>query len=828
MATGAFDCDQSNNNNSSSNNAKGHPLQAMNEQFLPNEDPIEQHFNYNPLYTGLQLDHDHEYVNGHDGNEDKSAVRLNNSKQHDNDVVHQHRLIENNISNGTINQALSLMQVCDNHNVLENLYNSYNDNGAAANRNVRENASNSSNNRPGGTNNNENSNNKQHCQTLDQFLNQQQQRRQHSQNIDQRSKLKFSRTCNQIQKEPSSSNSNDDQRLQHHYNQPEQQQQEGFSSLGIFNNNGQYNAELDNQVNDIVSNLQCQSNNSARPPRQKSMIDQQQDVVCDGIRLQQQQTQKQFVDTGTTDMNTMATSSVNLNNDAEQFQGQGHQQQFFVASGVDNSEEPMFADYQSNRVTLGISDDLHNMNVINCDNETLEEQINMLSNEDFMTTPHGDQIDYHGFASNDQFLNMLFSGAGCTNSTTAQTNGNSANNINGSLNIQTTNATSKISRCNIASISPNQLQKQQEPPVVVSLSTTTQQSQVSQNSKEERIGPKARESKNQSSKEQSKKLSKTSKRKDKSSQLCQAPAGTVSSGGGKSTNKYGKKGSSQTKTSLLSQPPGANPSTTINDIDNGSEFKIATANTNKRLMPKKTGNAARNLHNNINPIRRDMYANNSCITSPTSTSNTSNSSVVSPNANQFEHESSYKLQLDNLRKKLKMDVVPVSSKSLVDPNSSSIQANSAISLIATTTSNHHQNQTQQQQLQDTTSGGYHPQHHIQHHHQIPIQVLVRGGVNSQNLVPTNCSTAKIRSSQSNLVQNNNDNIINKQSPIGNNNNSTTYVIAKPIEGQPLDPNHGSTIYVSTSSGLMQVATQQHHRQAPITPIASVVQSHPYL
>lgn len=824
VATGAFDCDQNDGNGNNNNNGKGEALQTINDQFMPNEDSIEQHFNYNPLYTGLQLDHDHEYVDGHN-NEDKSTDRLNSSKQHSNDVVHQHRLIENSDS-GTINQAISLMQACDTQNVLEDLYSSYqhsSSDNTAANRNVRVQAGTGSNNRSGGTNNNSANNNKQHCQSLE-YMNIQQQRRQqqqqqHSQNLDQRSKLRLTRACNQIQKEPNGNN--DEHRLQQHYNQQEQQQQVVFPSLGAFNgnNNGQYDTVLGSQVG---NNLQCQTDESARQQRQKIMIDkeqQQQDLVCDNIGLQQQQQQqgqKRFVDTGTTHISGMASNRVNMNTDSERFQAQGQQQQqqpqqqqqqYFVATG-DNSEEPMFTEYQNNnRMALGISDDMHNMNhVISCDNETLEEQINMLSNEDFMSTSHGDQIDYHGFASNDQFLNMLFSGAGNTGNTGPQNNGTLANNSNLlTSNVQSTSAINKGGR---SIVSPNQLQKQQESPAAVS----AQHSQVSQDMKEG--GSELKSRANQkiiSSKDQTKKLSKTNKKKDKVSQPSQAGAETVSSDEGKGSSKYSKKSGSKRKISSSQQPSTNQPAATVlnNNNNNESEFKIATANTNKRLMPKKTTNAERNSYSNINNhLRRDAYANNSCLTSPTSTSNTSNSSVVSPNANQLDHENSYKLQLDNLRKKLKMDVVPVSSsQSMVDPSSSMLQTSSAVSLIATSASDHLtvdiQNQNQQQQ--DTGGGVYHPQHHIQHHHQVPIQVIVRDGNSNQNLVSTNCNIATIRSSQSNLVQNNNNTVIHKQSPMGSSNNST-YVIAKPIEGQTLDTNHGGTIYLSTSSGLVQVAT----------------------
>lgn len=855
--TGVFDCDHSSTNeNAYSSNGdpdnlqeeSSQPQPQLDERFVTNEDSIERHFNYNPLYTGLHLAQEHEYPNDNVCNhEDKNGKGLGNLDEQQ--LHQQNRLIEshgissvsgksnnnNSVHNNNNNNAGN-MQSCDTHNVLEDLHNCHNlhestsrtSNGLHTQRGAKEH-------RPGravsdhvgGVSDENRVSNKQqqHCQSLE-FAQHPQRRQQHSQGVDHRSRPN-SKTLHTDEAEEQNNQVNNQPAECDTRNVLHQHQQVSQTSHTLATATPIYGSVQYEQMTSEMANNQCQTNNSARQRRRS-------------VSEQGQQNQPQ-------------DTSGNTNSSQQQ-----QQQQFLIASGVEGSEE-MFSEFQNNSMPLGITEELQQLNhTINCDNETLEEQINMLSNEDFMSSSHVDQMDYHNFTSNDQFLNMLFSGANnqltCTQSSSSTTNGlqqqPNGNLVNGSGLIHLAgsgpnkvNDGGNMGTLNSTSIDHTQKRQQDQSDNV---SSSLQQQfashlqDVSQNKSQV---------KNVATNRQTAIKKSTRNRKS----TLKSPSGNRLAGcnvDAKNPVKSNKKTSSKTKggpanRSELMQSPidQVNASDHNNNNNNNDCVRITTANTNKRLMPKKTTAIPReHPHHNSVALRRETYVNNSCVTSPTSTSNTSNSSTLSPssanNTNQLaEHENSYKVQLDKLRKKLKMDVAPtvVSSQSPPpqtmgrSPSQSLHHQNSTISLIPPATADH----LMADQFQDVST--YEQQQHQLQRHQMPIQVLVRNDTtncNSSNLQvqATNSDLARFRSNQQQTLSSQsqiNDTLhVHKQSPMGAaNNNPSTYVLAKPLQTQPLDACNqagtgGGTIYLSTSSGLMQVTTQAQHHQMQQTGVSA--------
>lgn len=771
-------------------------LNLIDEKFVTNEDSIEQNFNYNPLYTGLHLNHDHGYTtdNGHN-HEDTNSEGLSSSTQQ----RQQHnRLIESNNNN---NNNAANMQSCDTHNVLEDLFNYHNSDRTTSRTSDGHQQNGKGQQQPGGSNNDQmdeasdenNVNNKQqqHCQSLE-FAQHQQRRQQHSHNIDHsESKLPQANTRIEEQNNQQVDCTSRNLLLQH----PQQQ----IVSFASTPNTQMYGSAQYNQVTSELQ-AQCQTSNSARQ-RRRNMIEQQQDGACNNVSSQQRP--------------------------------------YMLATGVDASEE-IFSDYQNGRVSLGMSEELQQLNhSINCDNESIEEQINMLSNEDFMGSTNVDQMDYNNFASNDQFLNMLFSGP--NNQLNCTPINTSSNNLQQQLNGQLSNGSGAKQQThnliqtpgtgsnktpdgcmqNSSSINPSHKQQQDRSALAQTSQRSSNQSQdTNQNKSQSQV-------KNISSKQTKAKNTPKNRKNVSNASASNKGFACNETSDPKNSTKHNKKSSSRNKSGSTNRPQQQQNAsgTQVNSLtyssgnnESDTELRITTSNTNKRLMPKKTASNPRSCsYNNLTALRRDTYVNSSCVTSPTSTSNTSNSSILSPtssnNTNQLaEHENSYKVQLDNLRKKLKMDVAPavVSSQASQVMDKNRQQLSSPVTLIAPQTSDISANQ-----IQDVNT------YHSQQRHQMPVQVLVRNDAicNNQSLQvqTTNCSLTRFRSTQQQSLSNQTHTTdtlhIHKQSPMGaaTNNNSPTYVIAKP---EPPDTNQGcnggGTIYLSTSSGLMQVTQAQHN------------------
>lgn len=318
-------------------------------------------------------------------------------------------------------------------------------------------------------------------------------------------------------------------------------------------------------------------------------------------------------------MNNSGNQS-SLNQQMSNFQ----QQQFTLTSNSSNqldhlAEEcnGLFVEYQTNRINpLGGLEELNSLNVTNCvDSETLEEQINMLSSgsnhhhhrdeveDDDCFINNDDLQDFVIGNTNDNFLNMLF-----------MTNSNSTNNQSSNQLV----SNQPIDPLEITNVATNDSNKSS-----MNICETDQQQQAV------------------------KKSSTINKnRKDSGSNKSAASK--------KLNNSKAKEQKIQRESSSNSneQPPMQN--------------KITTTNTNKRLLPKKTstnqtqqqqlGSAKFDNKTTRPNANRTIWS-----ASPSSASTNSNtSSLLSPSSSsQFEYDQTpYRQQLDNLRKKLKMDVLP--------------------------------------------------------------------------------------------------------------------------------------------------------------------------
>lgn len=289
------------------------------------------------------------------------------------------------------------------------------------------------------------------------------------------------------------------------------------------------------------------------------------------------------------------------------------QQQQQHPTDIDLAEEcqGLFVEYQTNRLnSLGGLEQLHTLNVTNCDSETLEEQINMLEATNTSTTTRNvqfgrsaltdddqdaDDDDDQFVSSNQDFLNLLFNG----------------------------NNQDQVGLAEEMSLG--------EPVVDSRLSSSPL---ATQNNRKQTTQGKKR---------------------------------------GKEAGQKATQTSDSTKKK-------ANTKTTGPEEPIKQQSKITTTNTNRRLLPKSKNNAQAAPGGGggqpKQPIKTSCKAGSTSTSS--SLSNTSSNSSLSPTNSSsqqvFEYEQTpYKRQLDNLRKKLKMDVVGVSS---VGPREAELHDNS--------------------------------------------------------------------------------------------------------------------------------------------------------
>lgn len=280
-----------------------------------------------------------------------------------------------------------------------------------------------------------------------------------------------------------------------------------------------------------------------------------------------------------------------------------HQNQ---ASGqLDLSEEcgGLFVEYQTSRNGLGgCLEELNSLNVTNCDSDTLEDQINMLSGDDCFAT-NDDLHDFGIGGSGNNLLDMLLMNPGnqSTMSTVGCSNANNFQSSGPTPPLSLPRSNDQSSACQHQFAVPN----------------TSESHQGSIIPDESNDAEKSRNSDESDSKAAPKKVGRL---KAKTSSSC-------------NPNSKGRR-------TMKDKTPGQHQRGSVENY--GSSDKIATTNTNRRLLPKK-----------IPPKR-------STNSGPTSTRTISPSSVssnmVSPSSSSqsADLETPYKLQLDNLRKKLRI------------------------------------------------------------------------------------------------------------------------------------------------------------------------------
>lgn len=472
---------------------------------------------------------------------------------------------------------------------------------------------------------------------------------------------------------------------------------------------------------------------------------------------------------------------LNNNHSTHNFNTQFQQQQFTLTSSnpangsqIDLSEEcnGLFVEYQTNRNSLGGLEELNSLNVSNCDGETLEEHINILSNEDCFAT-NDDLHDFGIGSTNDHFLNMLFL------NNNNQTINSSGNVLQSSQQLNNQNTIDNLNQINITpSNSSSQLDSQHITGNISNQVVCEQQQQSSKQLEGRVQSPSRPAPMNQIAPAISSKIKTTKGKKNNNTSNKQVdcnndPLGSKSS---KSVDRK-QSGSGKRKNSQKTE---------TNYEINASQNKIATTNTNKRLMPKKHGGQQHQTMCNKQVGKKTTSSTASLNTStsaspwmasPSSTSNTSIGSAMSPSSNsQFEYEAPYRLQLENLRRKLKMDIVPISTTTtIVGDQATNSQGNNKQNSISRVM-NHQANltslnifQTAQSNLEQQQSSNFSDQ----------IDPRTTG---------TNGNTIYVSQQQ--------------QKRPNNLSCATTYVIARSIDSHNFETN--GTVYLRTPNGLVPI------------------------
>lgn len=274
---------------------------------------------------------------------------------------------------------------------------------------------------------------------------------------------------------------------------------------------------------------------------------------------------------------------------------------------MDLADECLFVEYQTNRNSLGVLEELNSLNVTNCDSETFDEHLNM---DDCFET----NDDFQDLCSSDPYLNMLLMNSGAAHSMTPQPVDN-----NQSANMCQMNSGAFSSVESLGLLQPN-----------------TEQNALKQVSGDLQANQHVQEAQKTNEK-------RARNRKGNSKQ--QGPNKQSEGEPGVSDSKRPvarRKNSSQDLNAAANDEPS---------FEVSKQFKIATTNTNKRLLPKKSSAQLARQAPEMKKTATVGTANSSCMASPSSTSNTSNGSALSPSSSpQFDYQA--------LRKKLKIDVEP--------------------------------------------------------------------------------------------------------------------------------------------------------------------------
>lgn len=460
-------------------------------------------------------------------------------------------------------------------------------------------------------------------------------------------------------------------------------------------------------------------------------------------------------------------ASANFDHQQQQY-FQQQQPQFMVASTsghpMDVSEEcngGLFVEYQTNRNNLGGLEELHSLNVTNCDSETLEEHINMLSGEDCFA-PGDDLQDFAIGSTNDHFLNMLTLGAAGGSLTTSVMG-------MGTQNIQSQTDT----LCAGMSQTFGSQQVGDQAQTIIRTIDGKSNGELRQHlvMQDEPLGQVIID----------KRASCTGKSNQK-----EPVAKAVQKNGTSKRTKTRKRIGPSNESSRYDNRDDESLSITNDDAIRAAavQEKITTTNTNKRLLPAKKNNST-STKPREQATKRKGNSSSSWTSSPSSSSVSTNSSFsgLSPSSSsQLDMtETPYRQQLENLKKKLKMDAPPppISNDELPSIEKQQDQQKSNIILS-----------------------------------QQPDQGYLRTMMNHNNSINLNGGTSAIvMSSQdaANCLQSTNSSAQKQQSC------STTYVIARQIEQPQGFEAAPGTIYLRTSNGNL-VQLNSDRRSATVVQI----------
>lgn len=504
---------------------------------------------------------------------------------------------------------------------------------------------------------------------------------------------------------------------------------------------------------------------SALPHQDASTSDQYANQIDQSMNSFQQQLI--FNNNSNSTNNNSATNSSALV-DQQQGQPSEAQQQLDL---VGEECGGLFVEYQTSRNALGgCLEELNSLNVTNCDSDTLEEQINMLSNDDCFTTTD----DLHDFGiggSSDNFLNMLFMNTG--NQTASSLLSVCSTSQNG---FQPLNNMSAAPLANLPdnSNSTSHLNQQQQFAIPASAGSDHLGSRAEvvalANSERDQLEPIKRS---------------------------KAKAG--------SKNKRSSRG-------RLSPSRGSSKKDCSERSHECSvDERIATTNNNKRLLPKPKLAGPRRS-NKVPPATR--------VSSPSSMS----SAIMSPgsSSHSIDFETPYKVQLDNLRKKLRMDVAPMTATSEPARCSPSDVASGLCNNVNNhlVSQEHHESQTRMtlppgHQL--TSLPG--PTAVSTPQNQLLFQTPEISRTNSVQQQQVYMST---QAELGQKIHNSAGACLTIQQPTNNDQAAagaigtsapTAYLIAKPLFEQGFQPSTGGTIYLRTQNGLIPLSAATSDRRA---------------
>lgn len=409
--------------------------------------------------------------------------------------------------------------------------------------------------------------------------------------------------------------------------------------------------DLNNNTNNGNTSQSNQFNNAKRRSTGNQSMNRQQQINLSFMLPHNTQIWNEPLHKKRPNCQSMSMGSHSHNNNNNNFQLQAsivsspsHPNSVSAVQQLELSEDcgGLFVEYQTNRNSLnGTLEELHSLNVSNvCDSETLEEQINMLSSDDCFV---GSSDDLNGFAmassNHDHLLNIQSLNGNCQlHQATITERYNSDQSHGGSQRIQklqnpcnSSNINSMIRSNDMLTVSlqksPTDCMSSDDTTILVSHNTSSCSDRAAVDNK-------------------------SAKKMDNGNG---AKLNPDMSSQGYNELKKSKALSRKSRSNV-----GANGmSKRMLQANRTVPTKITTTNTNKRLLPtKKNGQqncvdfGSNKLAGSVSgPPTRHLPSGAAWTNSPSS------STSMSPSASLFDYDTNpYRQQLDNLRKKLKMNV----------------------------------------------------------------------------------------------------------------------------------------------------------------------------